>query len=369
MHSIDYRLSVDENLDDSKLLLLPSQIQKITNLILMLCYQRDVVQNLIAAADKMQRKHKAMNLFEWLIQMKYYWYDEDQQCIIKSLDANFNYGFEYQGSYGRCVISPLTERCFVCLNQAIYYQMGGLCLGPAGCGKKETVNQLTIMLGKPFYNFNCTYAVNHNLMVDIFKGMAGTGACICLNNIDNLNVHILSLASQLLSAVFYALKTREEFVTIENETIPLIPTASCLSILVDNPKANYNKLSLRTGYFPSSTSSTAALPKCLLGLFRPVTLVNPDIKQIAEVLLMTHGFSYASQLTKQLLAFKMLTEDFLHMPAMIKDTATYEISKPLCTWNLYTIKSIIADAGIQLGHILSSLLQAKQSETISISSK
>ncbi|EDV28902.1 uncharacterized protein TRIADDRAFT_18222, partial [Trichoplax adhaerens] len=328
VHSTDYGLSIDENLDDGKILLLPSQIQKISNLILILCYQRDVVQNLITAVNKMERKHKAMNLFEWLMQMKYYWFDQDQECVIKSLDAKFEYGFEYQGSYTRCVVSPLTERCFVCLNQAIHYHLGGLCLGPAGCGKKETISQLTIMLGKPFYNFNCTYAINHNLMVDIFKGMAGTGAWICLNNIDNLDVHILSLASQLLSAIFYALKTREEFITIENETIHLVPTAACLSILVDNPKANYNKLSLRTGYFPSSTSSTAALPKCLLDLFRPVTLVNPDIKQITEVLLTTHGFNYAPQLTKQLLAFKNLTEDFLHMPAMIKDTATYEISKP-----------------------------------------
>jgi len=48
----------------------------------------------------------------------------------QTLDATFDYGYEYIGSSPREVITPLTERVFVSLTQAINSHMGSMCVGP-----------------------------------------------------------------------------------------------------------------------------------------------------------------------------------------------------------------------------------------------
>ena len=51
--------------------------------------------------------------------------------LFQCLDMEFDYGFEYIGSSPREVITPLTERAFLALTQAIKAHNGGLCMGPA----------------------------------------------------------------------------------------------------------------------------------------------------------------------------------------------------------------------------------------------
>ena len=50
--------------------------------------------------------------------------------IFQCLDNTFEYGFEYLGSTIREVITPMTERVFLSLIQAIKANQGGLVTGP-----------------------------------------------------------------------------------------------------------------------------------------------------------------------------------------------------------------------------------------------
>jgi dynein heavy chain len=129
--------------------------QKLMTVVTIDVHSRDVVSNLIR--DKVENSQQ----FAWVSQLRITWDDDTKKCLCLICDAKFNYSYEYLGNTARLVITPLTDRCYITLTQALHLIMGGSPAGPAGTGKTETVKDLGRALAVMIYVFNCSEQMDY----------------------------------------------------------------------------------------------------------------------------------------------------------------------------------------------------------------
>jgi dynein heavy chain 1 len=110
----------------------PVTRRKCEHLITELVHQRDVTRALI------QQRVTDAKTFTWLSQMRFYLERSAENPLerlaIRVADATFPYGWEYLGVPDRLVQTPLTDRVYLTLTQALESQLGGSPFGPAGTG-------------------------------------------------------------------------------------------------------------------------------------------------------------------------------------------------------------------------------------------
>lgn len=135
--------------------------KKFEQLITEFVHQRDVTSALVkdGVNDPLD--------FRWLYHLRFH-YNPDAESLAEKLqislsNASFLYGFEYLGIGDRLVQTPLTDRCYLTLTQALHFRMGGNPFGPAGTGKTETIKNLGSQLGRFVVVMNCKYGVSSYL--------------------------------------------------------------------------------------------------------------------------------------------------------------------------------------------------------------
>jgi dynein heavy chain len=128
---------------------------------------------------------------------------------MEQLQNKANYGYEYIGNKERLVITPVTERCFLNMMTAIFYFRGGALQGPAGTGKTETIKDLSRAMGKYVIVFNCSNKNSYNTMATLFLGVINTGAWVCFDEFNRIEVEVLSVIRIQLITIFDALRSKK----------------------------------------------------------------------------------------------------------------------------------------------------------------
>ncbi|GKY90587.1 hypothetical protein MPSEU_000032400 [Mayamaea pseudoterrestris] len=265
----------------------PDTRKKFEQLITELVHERDVVRDLI------DKNVSSPTDFRWLYHLRYI-YDpkaslkEKLQVVLSN--AKFYYGFEYLGIGERLVQTPLTDRCYLTLTQALHFRMGGNPFGPAGTGKTESVKALGAALGRFVLVFNCDETFDFSAMGRLLSGLAQVGAWGCFDEFNRLEERILSAVSQQVLTIQRGLLERQPRIDLLGRSIALNENVGIF-------------ITLNPGY-----EGRRNLPDNLKALFRSFAMVVPDRNLIAQVMLYSQGIVTAEQLADKVVNLFLLCE-------------------------------------------------------------
>jgi dynein heavy chain len=249
---------------------------------------------------------------------------EHQHCIVNICDWMTWYSYEYVGNCGRLVITPLTDRCYITLTQALNLQMGAAPAGPAGTGKTETTKDLARALGLRCVVYNCSDQMNFRTLAAIFMGLSQSGFWGCFDEFNRISIEVLSVVSSQVRNVLEALIAYKLTSGVKN-TFIFMNADIAEDISIKNTVGFF--ITMNPGY-----AGRTELPENLKAQFRYCAMVVPDMVLICENMLMSEGFETAKELAKKFMTLYDLCK------SLLSGMVHYD-------WGLRAVKSLLRSAG------------------------
>ncbi|KAG1663699.1 hypothetical protein FOA52_013267 [Chlamydomonas sp. UWO 241] len=256
----------------------------------------------------------------WRRQLRYYGGQPDGGVAVAMAEAKFQYSWEYQGNAPKLVYTPLTDKCYLVLTQGMALGYGGNPYGPAGTGKTESVKALGQAFARQVLVFNCDEQFDFKSMGRIFVGLVKCGAWGCFDEFNRLDEEVLSAVSQQIQQIQGALRDHAKSMTFMEKVVEVNLNAAIFVTL--NPAGK--------GY-----GGRSKLTDNLKQLFRSIAMTVPDNELIAEVLLVSEGFTTAKDLARKLTSLFSLSKELLS-------------AQQHYDWGLRALKTSLGIAGREL---------------------
>ncbi|KAI3384587.1 hypothetical protein SNEBB_000072 [Seison nebaliae] len=283
---------------------------KVKSLIFDIIHNRDIIEQL------MKENINSSTDWCWQRQLRFY-LNKEKKCVIRMVDAEFDYTYEYQGNASKLVHTPLTDKCYLTLTQGMHLGFGGNPYGPAGTGKTESVKALGNLFARQVLVFNCDEGIDEKSMGRIFVGLCKCGAWGCFDEFNRLEEAVLSAVSTQIQAIQNSIKMKEKTTKLLERDIDINHNSGIFVTM--NPAGK--------GY-----GGRSKLPDNLKQLFRPVAMSRPDNELIAEVILYSEGFKEAKNYGKKLVTVFNLSKELLSVQLH------YD-------WGLRSLKTILRGCG------------------------
>jgi dynein heavy chain len=141
--------------------------------------------------------------------------------------------------------------------------------------------------------FNCSEQIEYKMMSKLFSGLAQQGAWSCLDEFNRIDIEVLSVIAQQLLTIRQALLKADKKFLFGGEFIMMREGFGVF-------------ITMNPGY-----AGRTELPDNLKVLFRPMAMMIPDYRLIAEIILFSEGFEDSKILSNKMVQLYKLSSEQL----------------------------------------------------------
>ncbi|XP_026076980.1 dynein heavy chain domain-containing protein 1 [Carassius auratus] len=311
--------------------------------------------------------------FEWHKLMKYYLIpndnapssdlhppQEDQSVCVDILCTQLPYGYEYIGPDNwKMVTTPSTEQAYMGIILALSSFKCAFISGPHMSGKQHTAVQLGYALGRQVVILKCCSSTATSVVSQMLLGALQSGAWLVLDSVDLLKQGTLSELGQRLTEIHQNLSAVQRQAQEEAHELTSSFRKCSSKEFIQKYNSRVNEVEchiagkniqamLSYGCVTISANGySTEIPENLRIAMRPVAFMQPHYRTIAEVMLMSFGFSEAATISRRLVSLFSLAKDSHCLPDFVSGHQT--------SW-LVLLRNVIAVSGTHL-HLSRNLVE------------
>ncbi|XP_078514868.1 dynein heavy chain domain-containing protein 1 isoform X2 [Lissotriton helveticus] len=266
---------------------------------------------------------------------------QETDCYLEVLDGRLPYDYEYTGPNSMHMGSTSTEKSLLGLILAIQEYYCASLISHEGVTKMETILTLANALGRHIVVLTCSEQTGLQCITQNLSGAVQAGAWLLLETADRLSQGILGMISQPLADLrkacvammqakdpsHYSNKETAGYEWQEEQEANAVRTQDAHKKIAERANDNAsprklsvigsinfngNLISVRQSYgcFMTLSQCNPAknIPTDLSMVMRPVSVVYPNIKRMAEGSMLAAGFQEATHLAAKMNSFFELAQ-------------------------------------------------------------
>jgi hypothetical protein len=189
--------------------------RSVENLLILYISQRDLLNDLLEHGES------GDGIFVLETSVKKLWDSDTATLVVKQGQHKQNYGMKYCGFDSRLVITPLTDRFYLAVQNVIH--AGGLCcITGDGLGKQYLTASLAQELGFDVVPIDCRAIGTVDALTRVVRANLGSGFWANYRNISDIDPGFLGAFLTVFSAVHLALANQEPVMYIADQRVDIV---------------------------------------------------------------------------------------------------------------------------------------------------